>query len=148
MKNLQKKITTILILYVFFQLGFVVIGRLWVERKRERSCSSACQSLQDSSANPSSLHLVTVDHLPHGLLHPLLQLVGRLVLPGGDGIPNVGGQLHWKSSIERHSSKAGLLVESLPELAASGDGFESLANILSEDWNDGRPCISVFVLRQ
>merc|ERR1719220_1782643 len=65
------------------------------------------------------------------------QLVGRLVLPGSDGIPNVGGQLHWKSSVERHSSKAGLLVESLPELAASGDGFESLANILREDWNDG-----------
>ena len=66
-----------------------------------------------------------------------------LCLPGCDGIPHVGGELHRQPTKHRHSEQAGLLVDNLPELPASGQGVESLANILSEDWNDGRPCITV-----
>ena len=56
----------------------------------------------------------------------------------------MGSQLHWQPAKRRHREEAGLLVDNLPELPASGEGVESLANILSEDWNDGRPCITVF----
>ena len=46
-------------------------------------------------------------HPPHGLLHPLLQLVGRLLLPGHDGVPHMSGQLDRQSTVDRRLGLGG-----------------------------------------
>ena len=55
----------------------------------------------------------------------------------------MSGQLHRQPAVYRHGEQAGLLVDNLPELSACGERVEGLANIFSEDRNDGRSCMII-----
>ena len=98
------------------------------------------QPLHDRSPHASLLHLVLGYHLLHSCLHPLLQLLRRLPRQHIDLVPDMGGQSDRQPPHHRRCNLVGHLPAHLPQSGPSGDGVESLPNILSKNRNNRSSC--------